>query len=259
MTQTTFHYGPCASQAGELHVPERDMPPVVCLLHGGFWRMPYGREQFAAVAEDLVRAGYAVWNIGYRRVGEPGGGWPGTAEDAASAIDHLATLSETVRRLDLRRVAVVGHSAGGQLALCVAAIRSTAADVRLAPRRVRPRAAAGLAAVTDLEAACAIDAGNGAARDLLGGTPAQQPQRYARVSPLRLLPLRVPQLIVHGTDDGAVPVDHARRYVRAAAQGGDPVHYVELAGGGHMDCLDVHSAAHRALRQWLDTVLKPAP
>src|SRR5262249_23711442 len=83
------HYGPHASQLGDLHLPQTKSPPVVCLLHGGFWRMPHDRAQMTPLAADLAQRGYAAWNLEYRRVGAAGGGWPGTLEDVAAGVDHL--------------------------------------------------------------------------------------------------------------------------------------------------------------------------
>jgi acetyl esterase/lipase len=246
----TFRYGPSESQAGDLYLPRTPRPPVVCLLHGGFWRVPHGREPLRAVAEDLVARGWAVWNIGYRRLGEPGGGWPGTLQDAASAVDHLAGLDAA---LDLERVVVAGHSAGGQLALQVAA--GPGRSEGLAPACIRPRAAAGLAAVVDLQAAWTQDLGHGAAGELLGGSPGEVPGRYAAASPLALLPGGPERLILHGTRDADVPVGLARDYVAAARAAGAPVRYVELPEAGHMDCLDPHSRTHASFCQWLEGVL----
>src|SRR5688572_18692450 len=117
MRPHTFNYGRDDQQAGDLSLPGAARPPVVCLLHGGFWRMPHGRAELAPIARDLCTRGFAVWNLEYRRVGAPGGGWPGTLQDVGAGIDHLATLAADGIGLDLDRVAVVGHSAGGQLAL----------------------------------------------------------------------------------------------------------------------------------------------
>jgi acetyl esterase/lipase len=86
----TERYGPLESQEGDLYLPARTRPPVVCLLHGGFWRMPHGRDQLHAVAEDLARRGFAVWNLEYRRLGTPSGGWPGTFDDVVVGIEHLS-------------------------------------------------------------------------------------------------------------------------------------------------------------------------
>lgn len=247
----TVKYGPLEAQEGDLYLPGASRPPVVCLVHGGFWRMPYGRGEFAAVARDLVARGYAVWNIEYRRLGVPGGGWPGTASDVASAVDHLATLADDGFDLDLDHVVVVGHSAGGQLALSVSA-RSKGAHFRTS--RVQPVAAAGLAAVSDLARTYEISAGNGAVNEFLGGGPDHVPERYAAASPIELLPLGIKQLIVHGFRDEALPVDLSRSYASTAQESGDSVDFVELPEAGHMDFLDPGSEAHATLCKWLSHV-----
>lgn len=254
-----FRYGPLEAQEGDLYLPpaaaDAAWPSVVCLLHGGFWRMPHGREQMAGIAADLAARGHAAWNIGYRRVGAPGGGWPGTLADVALAVDYLATLAEDGVDLDLKRVVVAGHSAGGQLALCVSARGEGA---RFRPSRVRPLAAAALAAVSDLARAHALASGNGAVEAFLGGSPDEVPDRYAAASPVALLPLRVRQLVVHGGKDEALPIDLSRRYASAAHASGDRVNLVELPGAGHMDFLDPGSEAHAVLRDWLAGLFRHA-
>src|SRR5438105_2368060 len=137
------------SQEGDLYLPTRPGRSVVCLLHGGFWRTPYARDEMTPIARDLVARGYAVWNLDYRRLGDPGGGWPGTLEDVAAGIDHLADLAAEGVALNLQRVIVAGHSAGGQLALWSAARDRYSGD-GAAPPRVRVAAVAGLAPVADL-------------------------------------------------------------------------------------------------------------
>lgn len=251
----TFAYGAAPSQVADLHLPPTRAPAVVCLLHGGFWRVPYGSDQMSVVARDLVALGFAVWNIEYRRLGEPGAGWRAPLEDVAGAIDHLATLTAAGVALDLARVAVVGHSAGGQLALCAGA-RPRSGRERLSPRKVRPVAVAALAAVCDLEAAYRLGCGDGAVNQLLGGTPEQMPDRYANASPRRLLPLGVAQLILHGSEDSALPVGMSREYAQSAMRFGDAVRYLELEGAGHMDYLDATSRAHAVLREWLVEMLR---
>ncbi len=245
----TFAYGKSEHQCGDLYLPKVSMPaPVVCLLHGGFWRMPYGREEMNDIARDLVGRGYAVWNLEYRRVGADGGGWPGTFDDAIDGIDHLADLSAQGLPLDLSRVIVAGHSAGGHLALW------SAHGLRQAARRVQPMAVAGLAAVVDLDHAHALGSGRHAVAELLGGSPEQQPARYAAASPQALVPLRVRQLLLHGALDEALPVDMARRYAQTATVAGDDMTYRELPQSGHMEFLDPGSAAHGALCDWLRTI-----
>jgi len=242
-------YGPAEGQVGELHRPQRVAPPVVCLLHGGFWRLPYGREQWAAMIEDLVARGFAVWNLGYRRLGEDGGGWPGTLEDVDQGIQHLATLAADGVDLALDRVTVVGHSAGGHLALWAAARQQHAGAVE---GRVRIARVVGLAPVADLERAHVLRLGDGAVEALLGGTPARVPTRLRAASPMAALPLGVPQLLIHGLDDDTVPVALSRGYANTAREAGDEVELIELARTGHMDFLDPASAAHGALCQALN-------
>ena len=251
-----LRYGPDSAQAGDLYLPGRARPPVVCLLHGGFWRMPYDREQLTEVAQDLASRGYAVWNIGYRRLGAVGGEWPASLSDVVLAVDHLATLVEQGFALDLDRVVIAGHSAGGQLALCAAA-RSEAVGVRVP--RIPIAAVAGLAPVCDLAGTYRIGAGNDAVGALLGGAPEQFPQRYRAASPIERLPLGIPQLIVHGDQDPRLPLSLSAGYAAAARSAGDRVEFVELAGAGHMVFLDPCSQAHATLCEWLARVSPAEP
>lgn len=253
----TYRYGDSDSQAGDLYQPATGAreAPVVCLLHGGFWRLAHGRDEMSPIATHLAARGYAVWNIEYRRIGEPGGGWPGSLEDVAAAIDHLGVLAEHEARLDLGRVVIAGHSAGGHLALCAGASRGRFRHAT--PRTIVPAAVCGLAPVGDLDRAFALDSGSGAVRALLGGSPHSHPRRYAQASPRRLLPLGVRQLILHGSEDDTLPVALSRGYAQSAREAGDRVDYLELPGTGHMGFLDPASGAHAHLCGWLDQVLRP--
>ena len=245
----TMAYGPAPDQVGDLYFPEVEAPPVICLLHGGYWRMPWGRDHIAPLAAPLTQLGFAVWNVEYRRVGgvrgelgTMGGGWPGTLQDVGAAIDHLAIC----RPIDVNKVTIVGHSAGGQLALWAAAAGS-----EYGPRRVRVAAAVGLAPVADLKWASEHRCGNGAVQDFLGGTPEEYPGRYREASPAERLPLGVRQLVLHGTPDEDVPVEISRRYARAAAVAGDQLTFMELPDAAHMDFVDPASRAAAVLFDWL--------
>ncbi len=171
-----------------LHLPAREGGPWPCvvLLHGGFWRTGWDRTLMTALAADLARRGIAAWNVEYRRVGQDGGGWPGTFEDVAAAVDRLAEVDE----VDAARVATCGHSAGGHLALWLAARHRLPDEAPGAEPRVRPVAAIAQAAVCDLERAWRDDLGGGAVAGLLGSFE-DEPDRYAAASPAALAPVGV--------------------------------------------------------------------
>jgi pimeloyl-ACP methyl ester carboxylesterase len=193
------------------------------------------------LAIDLARRGLAVWNVEYRRVGQEGGGWPGTFADVAAAVDHLAEVDD----VDVSRVVTCGHSAGGHLSLWLAARHRLAGGVGAAPR-VRPVAAVSQAGVCDLERAWQDDLGDGAVEQLLGPLETGS-ERLAAASPAALVPIGVPQLLVHGTEDDVVPVSQSRDH---AAR--DPLaELVELEGADHFDVIDVGHAAWQAVVEWL--------
>ena len=220
------YYGPHASQVAEVFEPEGKVRGAAVLLHGGFWRDRYDRHLMDDLARDLARRGWMASSLEYRRLGE-GGGWPATLEDVEAGIRTIQgghSLSVAP--------AVIGHSAGGQLALWVGA-RGLATHV------------VSQAGVTDLAQAARLELSGGVVRELC---PADA---YALASPIELLPLGVPQLLVHGEDDDTVPVELSRAYHRAAVAAGDPADLVTLPGVGHYEHLDPASAAWRAVIEWL--------
>src|SRR5260370_7946917 len=161
--------------------------PVVIFIHGGFWRAAYNLDHAGHMCAALSRAGAATWSIEYRRIGDPGGGWPGTLDDVLSGAEHIAKLAPRYG-LDLVRLVAAGHSARGHLVLWLAAQRA------LDLRGIVP-----LAAVSDLRRAWALQLSNGVVKQFLGGSPQQGPQRYAAPSPLQLFPISVPPRTVHRT------------------------------------------------------------
>jgi acetyl esterase/lipase len=248
-------YGTDVSQVADLHVPRGDGPfPVAVLMHGGYWSTRYGKLVTRPLALDLVRRGWAAWNLEYRRLGHGrggGGGWPATFDDVAAGIDALETLRDP--RLDLTRVTAVGHSAGGQLALWAAARPDLPADAPGASPAVVLTHVAALTAVTNLAAAGAMP------RTLMGGTPEEVPDRYAQADPIRRLPLEIPVLLVHPRDDATVSVLQSRRYADAARAQGADVTLVEPATGGHTAPIDPSSEAWEATATWLRGVATRLP
>jgi acetyl esterase/lipase len=237
--RTEHHrYGPHRQNRADLHVP-RDGGgpfPVVVLIHGGYWRATYGKVVMKPLAADLVRRGFATWNIEYRRIGRgQGGGYPATFDDVAAAIGHLAELGDS--RLDLDDVTFIGHSAGGHLALWAA---SRNGEAGIDPKRVIAQAP-----ITNL-----VSVGE-AANALMGCEPRENPERWAECDPMQLLPVGKPVLLVHGADDATVPIQRSREYVAAAAEAGDDIELIEPQPGGHRSHIDPRSAGWRAAREWL--------
>jgi acetyl esterase/lipase len=236
----SHRYGPHASQRADLYLPVGPGPhPVIVLIHGGSWSKRYGKIVMRGLAGDLVRRGWAVWNIEYRRL-EAGGGWPTTFEDVALAIDQLAVLEHP--RLDLERVTILGHSAGGHLALWAAGRPNLPAGTPGAldgQARVQPRRVISMAGVADLGFAYRLWHG-GAARALMGGSPEDVPERYAASDPIRLLPLPMPVLLVHGVLDQTVSVKLSRSYADATRAADGEIELVEIQGpaGRHRAHID---------------------
>ncbi len=230
-------YGDEPQQFGDLRLPRlskgQEPYPVVMAIHGGFWRAEFDLVYMGHLCEALRAAGVATWNVEYRRVGEPGGAWPGTFEDVARAADHLRALAPR-HDLDLTRVVTLGHSAGGHLALWLAACPRIPADGPLyAPAPLPMKAAVSLAGVVDLHEAYRQDLGDGAMRELMGGGPDEYPARYAAASPAALLPLGVPQALVHGTADDRVPYALSRDYHALAIARGDDTRLIMLPDADH--------------------------
>lgn len=225
---------------------------MVVLLHGGFWREHRTLDLMRPLAAALARDGVAVWNLEYRRVGHLGGGWPGTFHDVAAGIAALAALPERAW-LVLDRVTLVGHSAGGQLALwaggsCADGAAGPHQGSAASARHVRPAAVVSLAGVCDLVAAAIDGIGRDAVRQFLAGGPDACPERYRAASPHLLLPLGVPQVLVHGDDDGKVPITQSRTHAVRARRAGDPVALIEVPGADHMAVLEpAHVAAALAV------------
>ncbi len=243
MRRTRISYGPYHSQVGDLWMPAQATGPLplVVLIHGGFWRAPFTKALMGRLARAVVDCGWAAWNIEYRRVGPlgGGGGWPETFSDIAAAIDHLASLSG----IDTERVVTCGHSAGGTLALWAAGRHRLPPDAPGASVQIAVTAAISLAGVVDLDAADAAAVGGDAVERLLGGTRMQVPDNYRMASPAALLPLGVPQVLIHGLSDTTVPASMSEVYATEARAAGDDARYIALPGIGHREVIDPRSGA----------------
>jgi acetyl esterase/lipase len=255
-------YGLAPQQRGELFLPSGKGPfPVVVLIHGGCWRADLpGVELTDYAAADLQHRGDAVWNVEYRRIGNPGGGYPGTFLDIAEAIDLLRPLA-FANALDLGRVVLMGHSAGGHLALWAAARRllpKTSALYRADPLPVA--GVISLAGIGDLEAYRStgpIACGGPATIDQLVGPPVPtHADAYADTSPVRLLPLRVPSMLVSGSLDPIVPARFATAFATRAGDADPKVRLLTIAGSGHFELIDPRSAAWQRMVPEIDRLMK---
>ncbi|MDI3290262.1 alpha/beta hydrolase [Polyangium sp. 15x6] len=234
-------YGPEPSQFGELRVPQGEGPhPVMVILHGGCWADGYREDLMDGISESLTKAGVATWNVEYRRLGS--GGYPSTLTDVGLAVDTLRELAPT-HHLDTTKVFTVGHSAGAQLAVWVAARARLAAGNPLRGSNPLPVAGAvSLAGVLDLAESIDLGVCGGAAAKLLGGSPTEVPARYAEASPRALLPIGVRQILVHGTDDAIVPLVMSSHYLDAAKAAGEKdITLKVLEGADHFDMIEPSS------------------
>jgi acetyl esterase/lipase len=220
-------YGSDANQFIDLRMPKaKGPPPLAICLHGGYWRKKYDLEYFGHMCAALTAQGIATANVEYRRVGNPGGGWPGTFEDIRAACQFLKQNSAKYA-FDSQRIIVLGHSAGGQLALCLAA------------HEMGVKAVVSLAGVVDLQRAYELHLSNDAVVEFLGGTPAEVADHYREADPMKLT-IHVKQFLVHGAEDDIVPPAFSRDYVKAKAR--EDARLVMLAGS-HFEIIDPRSAA----------------
>jgi acetyl esterase/lipase len=234
------HYGRDPQQYADLRLPSRTPSATIVLIHGGYWQAGYGADLMTPLARRLQDLGYATWNIEYRRIGT-GGGYPHTFEDVALAVDAVpADLA--------RQVVLVGHSAGGHLAAWAA---ERSARTPGGKPRVPLTGVVSLSGLLDLTAAASAPESASPVQQLMGGTPEQQPDRYALADPALLVPASCRVVACQAEDEQVIPTDQASRYLAAARSAGGDASYVALPGN-HFSLIDPAAASFSVIRGLLE-------
>jgi acetyl esterase/lipase len=235
---TRLAYGSDGNQFVDLRMPKGKGPhPLAICIHGGYWRAKYDLEYLGHLCAALTAKGMATANVEYRRVGNAGGGWPGTFADIRSAY-QLLIQKESEYQFDIQEVVAVGHSAGAQLALCLAAH-----ELRLA-------GAISLAGVVDLQRAYELHLSNDAVANFLGGTPNEVADHYREADPTKLT-IQTRQCVIHGTDDDIVPPALSKNYVIAKLKAKENARLIMIPHAGHFEIVDPQSRAWAAVEKVL--------
>ena len=223
-------YGSDPNQFADLRLPKAKAPhPTVIHIHGGFWRAKYNLDHTGHLCAALTSKGMATANLEYRRVGNEGGAWPNTFADIRSAYNFLRQNSRQ-HNLDPHKFLVMGHSAGGQLALCLAAHEPSVTRV------------ISLAGVVDLRRAYQLHLSNDAVVEFLRGTPGEVPDHYREADPMQLSIPNARQWLIHGDKDDVVPPAFSHDYRNAkqkrTSKEKEDVHLLEIPAAGHFDLID---------------------
>src|SRR5579863_10091790 len=243
-------YGSDANQFLDLRLPvdgvgteerkSKGLYPLVINIHGGYWRSKYNLDHAGHLCAALKIKGVATANLEYRRVGNEGGNWPNTFADIRSAY-QLLRQSAGRHSLDVDRFLVTGHSAGGQLALCLAGHEQGVTRV------------VSLAGVVDLRRAYQLHLSNDAVVEFLRGTPDQVPDHYREADPMQLSIPQARQWLIHGSADDVVPAEFSRDYVTAkqkhAGKEREDVHLLEIPTADHFDLIDPRTAAWKQVER----------
>jgi acetyl esterase/lipase len=254
-------YGSEPSQFFDLRLPKDDLLksgltrngrrfksayPLVISIHGGYWRAGYNLDHAGHLCAALSGHGVATANLEYRRVGNEGGGWPNTFADIRSAYNFLLQ-NASQHSLDANRVLVMGHSAGGQLALCLAGHEPGVTRV------------VSLAGVVDLQRACQLHLSNDAVVEFLRGTPGQVPDHYREADPMQLAIPQARQWLIHGSADDVVPPAFSRDYVTAkqkrTGKKKEDVRLLEISAADHFDLIDPRTPAWKQVEHTVISLL----
>jgi acetyl esterase/lipase len=249
-------YGDDEAQFADLYLPAKapaQLTPVVVAVHGGCWRAMYSLDHLSPFCKALSQAGYAVYSLEYRRVGN-GGGWTNTFTDVATAVDQLREIAPKFQ-LDINRVVAVGHSAGGHLVLWLGSRQSLPATSPLyVPNPLKMHGVVSLAGVADLAATLPEGICTGNVLNLMGGTPDEKAEAYSHASPIHMLPMGAPHTHIMGQYDDTVPTNHVRPYIQKAKALGDDVVLIEIENVGHFELVMPATSAWGIVKNAIDAL-----
>ncbi len=248
-------YGKDPLQFGHLRLPSSQGPhPLVILIHGGCFLAQYDLEHTGPASEALTELGFAVWSLEYRRVGNPGGGWPGTFLDIARGTDFVRGLAAEYS-LDVNQVITMGHSAGGHLALWAAARhRLPPSSPLYLPNPLIPKGVVALGSVPTLEMLHKEQACGAVVNKLMGGSPLAVPERYSHAAPAHLFPLGVPQILINGRFDESW-FRFGKAYFDQAQQAGEDIRFIVAPESGHFEVIMPASSTWPIVTGALESIL----
>jgi acetyl esterase/lipase len=238
-------YGADPNQFLDLRSPgpeqkSKNPAPLIINIHGGFWRSRYGLDHAGHLCAALTAKRLVTANVEYRRVGNEGGAWPASFDDIRTAYNFLIQGDEQ-HNFDPGKLLIMGHSAGAQLALCLAA------------REQKITRVISLAGVVDLERAYQLHLSNDAVVEFLRGTPHEAADHYREADPMQLSIPQARQLLIHGTADDVVPLEFSREYValkqKRAGKEKEKVQLEEIPGAGHFALIDPRTPAWKKVEQ----------
>lgn len=231
-------YGNDEYQIGDLYIPKKTSKGTVCLLHGGFWKMPYDKNQLTEIAKKLVENNFSVWNIEYRRVGYIKSGYPEIFNDVVDAINQLKKLSKKHENINLTPLYLAGHSAGGHLSLWL-----SNSEIYKDKLDIYPDIFIGLAPIVDLLKCYSSPDRKSFIHEFVGYTPEQNIEIYNKLSPIKLLPSKNKQIILHGEKDEILPITEINEYEQLANKNGSQIQFLKIEDGTHMDFCDPDSVS----------------
>ena len=231
--------------------------PLLFVIHGGFWRNRYDLSHISHLCSSLTGTGIVTCNLEYRRIGDAGGGWPGTFQDLVQGTDRIVEMLSSEESVDAARTAVLGHSAGGHLALWLSSrgkVSKTSELSDTSPPKITR--VISLAGVCDLRQAWRENLGNDAVTKLIGGSPHEHPERYQAANPIELLPSHSSQALVHGNADDVVPVSQSEKFAARARAMGEHPELIRLENTGHFELIDPESDAWSTVERSVMSMLE---